>query len=311
MIAGVIAFAALTGPLPKLGCGRRRAAGRGRARWRRSRARARWPCSARCPRPGAAAGRDLELPQLRVVHRHPLYAVVGCGASAVVVLVALARLVAAAPGAGRAAGGARAAVPDPDPGRRHHLESARAALPRGRGRVRWPGSSRRCATTARRAADRRRLGRLGAAGRAAARAVVVLYAVQAVYSPDFEKALQQMVFFYVPFALLYRLLRDLRWTPELIRNCLRLLVVLALVFAVIGFVEYATKTIILNPKLVVDQRPAHLLHGQLGVLRSRHLRALPGPLDDPASRCCSSTTASSASSWSSSACSPSCGRDWC
>ena len=36
---------------------------------------------------------------------------------------------------------------------------------------------------------------------------VVLYAVQAVYSPEFEKALQNMVFFYVPFALLYGLLR--------------------------------------------------------------------------------------------------------
>ena len=34
-------------------------------------------------------------------------------------------------------------------------------------------------------------------------------------------------------------------------RCLRLLAVLAIVFAGIGFVEYATKTIILNPKLVV------------------------------------------------------------
>jgi putative inorganic carbon (HCO3(-)) transporter len=80
---------------------------------------------------------------------------------------------------------------------------------------------------------------------------VVLYGLQAVYSPDFEKALQTMVFFYVPFALLFVLLRGLRWTPEMVRNCLRLIVVLAVVFSVIGFVEYATKTIILNPKLVV------------------------------------------------------------
>ena len=69
--------------------------------------------------------------------------------------------------------------------------------------------------------------------------------------PDFEKALQTMVFFYVPFALLYQLLRGLRWTPEMVRDCLRLIIVLAVVFSVIGFVEYATKTIILNPKLVV------------------------------------------------------------
>ncbi len=80
---------------------------------------------------------------------------------------------------------------------------------------------------------------------------IVLYAVQAVYSPDFRQALQNVVFFYVPFTLLYQLLRGLRWTPELIRNCLRLLVLLAVVFSVVGFAEYATKTIILNPKLVV------------------------------------------------------------
>src|SRR2546421_401823 len=30
---------------------------------------------------------------------------------------------------------------------------------------------------------------------------VLVYAIQSVYSSDFEKALQQMVFFYVPFAL--------------------------------------------------------------------------------------------------------------
>jgi O-antigen ligase len=80
---------------------------------------------------------------------------------------------------------------------------------------------------------------------------VCLYALQSVYSPDFEKALQQMVFFYVPFALLLYLLTTLNWTPRLLRVCLELVVALALLFAAIGFVEYATKTIILNPKLVV------------------------------------------------------------
>src|SRR5471032_2524623 len=60
-----------------------------------------------------------------------------------------------------------------------------------------------------------------------------------------------MVFFYVPFALLYQLLRDVRWTPRLVRSCLQLLVAMSVVFSLIGYVEYATKTIILNPKLVV------------------------------------------------------------
>ena len=79
---------------------------------------------------------------------------------------------------------------------------------------------------------------------------VALYGVQAIYSSDFEKALQQMVFFYVPFALLFCQLRELTWTSELLRRCLVLIVGLALVFACVGFVEYGTKTLFLNPKLV-------------------------------------------------------------
>jgi putative inorganic carbon (hco3(-)) transporter len=79
---------------------------------------------------------------------------------------------------------------------------------------------------------------------------VVLYAIQAAYSPDFEMALQQMVFFYVPFALGYCLLRELDWSPRLVRACLLLLVGLAVLFALVGFIEYATKTIFLNPKLI-------------------------------------------------------------
>jgi putative inorganic carbon (hco3(-)) transporter len=81
-------------------------------------------------------------------------------------------------------------------------------------------------------------------------AFVVLYALQATYSANFVMALQQMVFFYVPFALAYCLLRRLDWTQRLIRTCLGLLAGLAVLFALVGFVEYATKTILLNPKLV-------------------------------------------------------------
>ena len=86
--------------------------------------------------------------------------------------------------------------------------------------------------------------------------VIVLYGLQAIYSTShgspsgFEVALENMVFFYVPFTLLYRLLRDVRWTSELLRGCLAITVVLGLIFSMIGFVEYATKTIILNSKLV-------------------------------------------------------------
>ena len=81
-------------------------------------------------------------------------------------------------------------------------------------------------------------------------AFVVLYGLQATYSPAFQTALQNVVFFYVPFALAYCLLRRIDWTPRLTRTCLVLIAGLAVLFALVGFVEYATKTIFLNPKLI-------------------------------------------------------------
>jgi putative inorganic carbon (HCO3(-)) transporter len=79
---------------------------------------------------------------------------------------------------------------------------------------------------------------------------IVLYGVQAAYSPDFIKALQNVVFFYVPFALLLCLLRDLEWDRPTLGLCLRVTVVLALIFSLIGFYEYATRTLLLNSKLI-------------------------------------------------------------
>jgi O-antigen ligase len=81
-------------------------------------------------------------------------------------------------------------------------------------------------------------------------ASVVLYALQASYSADFSKALENMVFFYVPFALLFALLREVRWTRELLLACLAAAVALAVLFAAIGFVEYYRKHLFLNPKVV-------------------------------------------------------------
>lgn len=79
---------------------------------------------------------------------------------------------------------------------------------------------------------------------------IVLYAIQAVYSVSFVTGLQNIVFFYVPFALLMRLLRDMRWDRELLTRCLGVTVVLAVLFACIGYVEYATKSLLLNPSLI-------------------------------------------------------------
>lgn len=81
-------------------------------------------------------------------------------------------------------------------------------------------------------------------------ASIVLYALQAVYSSDKAKAAENLAFFYVPFALLFLMLRDVRWTRELLLRCLAIAVALAVVFAGIGFVEYARKELFLNPKVV-------------------------------------------------------------
>ena len=81
---------------------------------------------------------------------------------------------------------------------------------------------------------------------------VVLYALQATYADDVSVAAQQIVFFYVPFALLFGLLVRLEWTGQLLKWCLGIVLGLALGFAVIGFVEYETRTLLLNPKVIAS-----------------------------------------------------------
>ncbi len=65
-----------------------------------------------------------------------------------------------------------------------------------------------------------------------------LYALQTLYSGDRAKAAENIAFFYVPFALLFLILRDVRWTRELLLRCLGVAVALAILFAGVGFVEY-------------------------------------------------------------------------
>jgi O-antigen ligase len=85
-------------------------------------------------------------------------------------------------------------------------------------------------------------------------ASIVLYALQASYSSDLDKAIEQTVFFYVPFALLFVVMRDLNWSPRRLHAVLRLLVGLALVFVAVGFVEYATRSLLLNPKVIASNQ---------------------------------------------------------
>ena len=79
---------------------------------------------------------------------------------------------------------------------------------------------------------------------------VGLYALQTLYSSDRAKAAENIAFFYLPFALLFLILRDVRWTRELLLRCLGVAVALAVLFAGVGFVEYYSKALFLNPKVV-------------------------------------------------------------
>jgi len=79
---------------------------------------------------------------------------------------------------------------------------------------------------------------------------IVLYALQAAYSSDFDRALAQEIFFYVPFALLFALLVRIDWTPRLAGRCLLVTLALAAVFVGVGFVEFAQRELLLNPKVI-------------------------------------------------------------
>jgi putative inorganic carbon (HCO3(-)) transporter len=82
--------------------------------------------------------------------------------------------------------------------------------------------------------------------------VLVLYALQALYSSDIEQALKNFCLFYVPFAMLFVLLLDASWSPRLLRSSLIVTVVLALVFAAIGCVEFATGHLLITNEKVVS-----------------------------------------------------------
>jgi O-antigen ligase len=79
---------------------------------------------------------------------------------------------------------------------------------------------------------------------------VVLYALQGTYSSDHTKAAENVAFFYIPFGLLFLLLRRERWDRQLLMRCLGVAVVIAVLLAGVGFIEYARKSLFLNPKVV-------------------------------------------------------------
>ncbi len=80
--------------------------------------------------------------------------------------------------------------------------------------------------------------------------VVVLYALQTLYSPDFSKSLQNVCFFFVPFSLVYALLRDVRWDRKLLVLVLWVVAVEAVAFVIVGSVEHFSRSLFWNDQVI-------------------------------------------------------------
>jgi O-antigen ligase len=79
---------------------------------------------------------------------------------------------------------------------------------------------------------------------------VLLYALQTLYSPDFSKGLQNVCFFFVPFSLVYGLLRDVSWARKLLVSVLWVIGIEAVCFVLIGTVEWATRSLFWNDQVI-------------------------------------------------------------
>ena len=81
-------------------------------------------------------------------------------------------------------------------------------------------------------------------------AVVVLYALQALYSEDFSKGLQNVCFFFVPFTVAYRLLREVVWDRRLLTWALIVVGVEASAFVLVGSAEHLTRSLFWNDQII-------------------------------------------------------------
>ena len=81
-------------------------------------------------------------------------------------------------------------------------------------------------------------------------AVVVLYALQTLYSVDFSQGLQNVCFFLVPFTIAYRLLREVVWDRRLLRWALIVIGLEAVLFVCVGSVELATRSLFWNDQVI-------------------------------------------------------------
>ena len=81
-------------------------------------------------------------------------------------------------------------------------------------------------------------------------ATVLLFAIGLFYSDDRSTGLQNLCFFLIPFSVIFSLLVDVEWSPRRLRIVLITVVSVALVCALVGFVEYLTRELLWNETVV-------------------------------------------------------------
>src|SRR5215211_896788 len=80
-------------------------------------------------------------------------------------------------------------------------------------------------------------------------ATLVMYALQAIYSDDVSNAIENACFFLVPFAALFVLLTETRWTERRLVAVAWVVGGVAIAYALVAVGEYATRELLLNSEL--------------------------------------------------------------
>jgi putative inorganic carbon (HCO3(-)) transporter len=89
-------------------------------------------------------------------------------------------------------------------------------------------------------------------------ATLVLYAIQTFYSDDVSNAIENASFFLVPFALLFAMFGEVRWSDRLLSWILVTVTAVALVFAGVAFWEYAARDLLLSKGDLLASNQLHL-----------------------------------------------------
>ncbi len=89
-------------------------------------------------------------------------------------------------------------------------------------------------------------------------ATLLLYAIQSAYSVDVSNAIENACFFLVPFAAMFVLLEEVQWTEQLLGRVLMAVAAMGLLFAAVGFWEYAARDLLLSKGDLLRANQLHL-----------------------------------------------------